>query len=59
MISHFPRAILQFFIVSNKFSRPQAVLGTVISAVTGSDNPQEVAEMAKQATEVRELKLNA
>lgn len=30
----------------------QAVLGTVISAVTGSTNPKEVATMARQATEV-------
>ena len=30
----------------------QAILGTVISAVTGSENPQEVAIMAKQATDV-------
>ena len=30
----------------------QAILGTVISAVTGSENPQEVAVMAKQATDV-------
>jgi len=29
-----------------------AVLGTVISAVTGSTNPKEVATMARQATEV-------
>lgn len=33
----------------------QAVLGTVISAVTGSDDPSEVATMAKQANEVINL----
>jgi hypothetical protein len=31
----------------------QAVMGTLISAVTGSSNPSEVSKMAKQATEVR------
>jgi hypothetical protein len=30
----------------------QTVLGTVISALTGSEDPSEVATMAKQATEV-------
>ena len=30
----------------------QTVLGTVISAMTGSEDPAEVATMAKQATEV-------
>ncbi len=30
----------------------QAVLGTMISAMTGSEDPKEVAQMAKQATEV-------
>ena len=34
----------------------QAVLGTIISAVTGSENPQEVAVMAKQATDVSNYK---
>lgn len=37
---------------SDTFSPTQAVLGTVISALTGSENPQEVATMAKQATDV-------
>ncbi len=32
----------------------QAVLGTMISAMTGSEDPKEVAQMAKQATEVIE-----
>ncbi len=31
----------------------QAILGTLISAVTGSEDPKEVAKMARQATEVR------
>ena len=35
----------------------QAVLGTIISAVTGSENPQEVAVMAKQATDVSNYKV--
>ena len=34
------------------FNHFKAVLGTIISAVTGSENPQEVAVMAKQATDV-------
>ena len=33
-------------------SPTQAVLGTVISAMTGSEDPAEVAIMAKQANEV-------
>merc|ERR1711976_248666 len=33
----------------------QAVVGTVISALTGSENPQEVATMAKQASEAKPL----
>eukprot|EP00096_Caligus_rogercresseyi_P008414 TRINITY_DN2716_c0_g1_i1.p1 TRINITY_DN2716_c0_g1~~TRINITY_DN2716_c0_g1_i1.p1 ORF type:complete len:175 (-),score=26.78 TRINITY_DN2716_c0_g1_i1:274-798(-) len=33
----------------------QAIIGTVISALTGSDDPQEVATMAKQADEVLNL----
>jgi len=39
----------------DKVSPTQAILGTVISAVTGSENPQEVAIMAKQATDVINL----
>jgi len=39
----------------DKVSPTQAVLGTIISAVTGSENPQEVAVMAKQATDVINL----
>lgn len=39
----------------DKVSPTQAILGTVISAVTGSENPQEVAVMAKQATDVINL----
>ena len=30
----------------------QAILGTVISALTGSEDPKEVSKMAVQATEV-------
>ena len=30
----------------------QAIMGTVISALTGSEDPSEVAVMAKQASEV-------
>ncbi len=33
----------------------QAIMGTVISAVTGSEDPREVAKMAKQAVEVMGL----
>ena len=32
-------------------------MGTIISAVTGSENPQEVAVMAKQATDVSNYKV--
>jgi len=34
------------------------VAGTLISAFTGSENPKEVAQMAKQATEVGGSKNN-
>ena len=34
----------------------QAILGTIISAVTGSEDAKEVAKMARQATEVGVLK---
>jgi len=34
------------------FYSVQAIMGTVISAITGSENPSEVAKMAEQAEEV-------
>ena len=35
-----------------KFKQFQAVVGTVISAMTGTTDPHEVAKMAKQAVQV-------
>lgn len=36
----------------DKVSPTQAILGTIISAVTGSENPEEVMTMAKQGADV-------